>query len=100
MPSRSDGSVGGTAHHAVVRNVRSGTGRFRRMTSVFPRATMPDASLALPDATRSAPTMSRAYTPQGDATPGARVRWIARANALARTGVPSLKRKSVRRVNV
>ena len=36
----------------------------------------------------------------GDATPGASVRLIARANALARTGVPSLKRKPVRNVNV
>ena len=36
----------------------------------------------------------------GELISGASVRWIARAKALARTGVPSLKRKSLRSVNV
>ena len=71
-----------------------------RTTSVFPLATTPAAVRVRPARTSAAPTMSRVNWAPGDATPGASVRLIARANALARTGVPSLKRKPVRNVNV
>ena len=100
MPSRSAGSPGGTAQRNVVRSGNSGTGRRNRITSVRPRATTPAAVGALPDSTAGAPTMSRVYSAHGDFTPGASVRSIARRNALARTGVPSLKRKPSRSVNV
>jgi hypothetical protein len=84
----------------AVRTAKSGTDRLNRTTSVFPRETTPEAAVVLPERTSSAPTMSFVYRTAGDVTPGACVRLIARANALARTGVPSLKRNPLRRVNV
>ena len=54
-----------------------------------------------PASTSAAPTMSRvSMDARRVASPGASVRLIARAKALARTGVPSLKRKPLRSVNV
>jgi hypothetical protein len=67
---------------------------------VFPRATTPVAAVVFPARTWSAPAISRVYCAHGDLTAGASVRLIARAKAFARTGVPSLKRKLRRRVNV
>jgi hypothetical protein len=84
----------------AVRAAKSVTGRVKRTTSVFPRATTPAALDLRPAMTSSAPTMSRTCTTQGDDIPGASARSMARAKALARTGFPSLKRKPLRRVNV
>ena len=101
-PSGSAGSVGGTAQKngIVVCAAKSATGRVKRTISRLPRATTPAGVAALPACTSAAPTMCRVYAAPGDSTPGASVRLIARANALAPSGLPSLKRKLFRRVNV
>jgi hypothetical protein len=70
------------------------------MTSVFPRAMTPLASSALPVTTRPAPTMSRANCMPGEFISGASRRLISRANALARTGDPSLNLNPLRSLKV
>ena len=102
MPSGSDGSVGGTAQKNVIVVIAAKltTGRVNRTTSVLPRAVTPRAACVLPARTSAAPTMSPVYCSAPDSTPSASVRLMARAKALARTGVPSLKRNPLRSLNV
>ena len=101
-PSGSGGNSGGTAQKngIAVFAAKSPIGRVNRTTRVFPRAVTPAAAWVLPDWTSAAPAMSPVYCKAGDSIPSASVRLIARAKALARTGVPSLKRKPLRSLNV
>ena len=101
-PSGSAGMFGGTAqkYGSVRRAGKSGAGCVSRIVSVRPRATTPRAEGARPASTSAAPTMSRVCIAPGECIPGSSVRLIARAKASARTGLPSLKRKPVRSVNL
>ena len=102
MPSGSAGSVGGTAHMygIAVRVAKSVTGLTKLTVRTLPRATTPRAASVLLARTSSAPTMSSSWPAHGEDICGASARLIARAKALARTGLPSLKRKPLRNVNV
>ena len=71
----------------------------KRTTSRFPRATTP--AVPRPSGLNVLGADDRPRVAgRRRVTPGASVRSIARANALARTGAPSLKRKPLRSVNV
>ena len=84
----------------AVRDSTAAGGRTKRSVSVLPRAVTPDAEAARPARTSEAPSRSTSCVAQGDRICGASTRLMARSNALARTGLPSLNRRPLRTVNV
>ena len=79
---------------------KSGATLVSRIVSRFPRTITPDGRVRLPLSTASAPTTSVRNDEAGDCIFGESARSIERANPLAVTGAPVLKRKPGRIVNV